>query len=102
MRIDQIMIKIMLDEYQVGIYSASVRFVEIFHFMPKIIMISFLPVLLRSKNYNHQLTNLNSIIFKFSIIIMIVIFFGSNYLIETIYGKNYIDSVIITKILCFS
>lgn len=102
MRIDQIMIKMMMDEYQVGIYSASVRFIEIFHFMPKIIMISFLPILLRSKNYNYQLTNLNSIIFKISMIIMIIIFFGSNYLIETIYGKNYIESIFITKILCFS
>ena len=76
MRIDQIMIKMMMDEYQVGIYSASVRFIEIFHFLPKIIMISFLPILLRSKNYNYQLANLNSLIFKISIIIMIIIFFG--------------------------
>ena len=30
MRIDQIMIKEMLNEYQLGIYSVSVRYIEIF------------------------------------------------------------------------
>ena len=52
MRIDQVMIKIMIDEYSLGIYSSSIRFIEIFHFIPKIIIISFLPILLLSKNYN--------------------------------------------------
>ena len=45
MRIDQIMINLIIDEYQLGIYSVSVRYVEIFHFIPKIIMISLLPLL---------------------------------------------------------
>ena len=67
MRIDQIMINLIIDEYQLGIYSVSVRYVEIFHFIPKIIMISLLPLLLISKKYVNDLVKINSIIFKFSI-----------------------------------
>ena len=102
MRIDQVMIKIMIDEYSLGIYSSSIRFIEIFHFIPKIIIISFLPILLLSKNYNFKLIHLNSIIFKISIIISFLLFYFSDYLIITIYGSDYVESIITTKILSFS
>ena len=102
MRIDQIMIKIMIDEYSLGIYSVSVRFVEIFHFIPKILIISILPIILISRRYKLELLKLNSIIFKISLLIVFFIFFSSDLLIEILYGKNYEGSVITTKILSFS
>ncbi len=102
MRIDQIMIKIMIDEYSLGIYSVSVRFVEIFHFIPKIIIISILPIILISRRYKLELLRLNSIIFKISLLIVFFIFFSSDLLIEILYGKNYNESTITTKILSFS
>ena len=102
MRIDQIMINSLLDEYNLGVYSVSVRFIEIFHFIPKIIMISFLPILLLSRKYNIDLLNLNSIIFKFSLILMIFIFFSSDYLIPFIFSNIYIYSISSTKILSLS
>ena len=102
MRIDQIMIYSMINEYSLGVYSVSVRFIEIFHFIPKIIMISFLPFLLISKKYNLNLLKINSIIFKLSLIVAIFIFFSSEYLITFIFGENYINSIITTKILSFS
>ena len=102
MRIDQIMINSLLDEYNLGVYSVSVRFIEIFHFIPKIIMISFLPILLLSKKYNIDLLNLNSIIFKFSFVLMIFIFLSSDYLIPFIFSNIYIYSISSTKILSLS
>ena len=102
MRIDQIMINSLLDEYNLGVYSVSVRFIEIFHFIPKIIMISFLPILLLSKKYDKDLLNLNSIIFKFSFVLMIFIFLSSDYLIPFIFSNIYIDSISSTKILSLS
>ena len=102
MRIDQIMINFMINEYSLGVYSVSVRFIEIFHFIPKIIMISFLPFLLISKKYNLNLLKINSIIFKLSLIVTIFIFFSSEYLITFIFGENYTNSIITTKILSFS
>ena len=102
MRIDQIMINAILDEYNLGIYSVSVRYIEIFHFIPKIIIISLLPILLISKNYNLNLLKLNSIIFKLSLLIIVFILISSDYLIPYIFGKLYIGSITSTKILSFS
>ena len=102
MRIDQIMIKSLINEYEVGIYSASVRLIEIFHFIPKILIISFLPIILKTKEYYNQLLHLNSVIFKISIFIFLIIFFSSSLLTDIFYGEEYFESVLITKILSFS
>lgn len=102
MRIDQIMINSLVNEYQLGIYSVSVRYVEIFHFIPKIIMISFLPILLTSKKYINDLIKLNSIIFKFSIFLTGLIFLSSDFIIPFLFGNEYSQSILTTKILSFS
>ncbi len=102
MRIDQIMINSLVNEYQLGIYSVSVRYVEIFHFIPKIVMISFLPILLTSKKYINDLIKLNSIIFKFSIFLTGLIFLSSDFIIPFLFGNEYSQSILTTKILSFS
>ncbi len=102
MRIDQIMINSLVNEYQLGIYSVSVRYVEIFHFIPKIIMISLLPILLTSKKYVYDLLKINSIIFKFSIFLTVLIFLSSDFIIPFLFGNEYSESILITKILSFS
>ena len=102
MRIDQIMINLIIDEYQLGIYSVSVRYVEIFHFIPKIIMISLLPLLLISKKYVNDLVKINSIIFKFSIFFTALIFLSSDFIIPFLFGNEYSQSISTTKILSFS
>ena len=102
MRIDQIMIQNMLGEYSLGIYSVSVRFIEIFHFIPKIIIISYLPILLLSKKYKFKLLKLNAFIFKISLLVVLLILLSSDFLIVRIFGQEYIESSITTKILSFS
>lgn len=102
MRIDQIMIKEMINEYQLGIYSVSVRYIEIYHFIPKIIMISILPVILTSRNYYVKLLGINSLMNKISLILIIFIFLSSDIVIPLIFSDTYIESINITKILSFS
>ncbi len=102
MRIDQIMINRILDEYNLGIYSVSVRYIEIFHFIPKIIMISYLPIILKSKKYNLDLKNLNSFLFKVSLIVVLFILITSKFLIPYIFGQYYDESVFTTLVLSFS
>ncbi len=102
MRIDQIMINLMLSENDVGVYSVSVRIVEMFHFIPKIIMVSYLPILLISKNYNFELIKINSILFKLSLLIIFVIFILSKYITLILFGETYIESVLTTILLSFS
>ena len=79
MRIDQIMINKILGQYELGLYSVSVRLIEIFHFIPKIIMISYLPILLKNKKYNLRLVMLNSYISKLSLILVFLILFSSDF-----------------------
>ncbi len=102
MRIDQIMIKEMINEYQLGIYSVAVRYIELYHFIPKIIIVSFLPILLLSKKYEIKILNLNRLINKISFVLIIFIFITSDYLIPFVFTDIYRDSVILIKILSFS
>ncbi|MEZ9855730.1 flippase [Vibrio breoganii] len=57
MRIDQIMIKEMLGEHEVGIYSAAVRLSEAFYFIPVLITASIFPAVLNAKNQSEELFN---------------------------------------------
>ena len=102
MRIDQIMINKILGQYELGLYSVSVRLIEIFHFIPKILMISYLPILLKNKNYNQRLIILNSYISKFSIILIFLILFSSDFFTRYLFGYEYVESIYTTNVLSFS
>ena len=102
MRIDQVMINLLLSENDVGIYSVSVRIVEMFHFIPKIIMVSYLPILLISKNYNFELIKINSLLFKVSILVIFFIIISSKYITSIFFGEIYIESVLTTILLSLS
>ena len=102
MRIDQVMINLLLSEKDVGIYSVSVRIVEMFHFIPKIIMVSYLPILLISKNYTFELIKINSLLFKLSILVIFFIFALSKYITSILFGEIYMESVLTTILLSIS
>tara|TARA_E500000178_G_scaffold352715_1_gene416766 strand:+ start:2005 stop:3261 length:1257 start_codon:yes stop_codon:yes gene_type:complete len=102
MRIDQVMINLLLSENDVGIYSVSVRIVEMFHFIPKIIMVSYLPILLISKNYNFELIKINSLLFKLSILVIFFIIILSKYITPILFGEIYTESVLTTILLSLS
>ncbi len=102
MRIDQIMIKEMINEYQLGLYAVAVRYIEIYHFIPKIIIVSFLPILLLSKKYDFKLLSLNRLINKISFFLILFILITSDYFIPIIFTDIYLDSIILIKILSLS
>ncbi len=102
MRIDQVMINLLLSENDVGIYSVSVRIVEIFHFIPKIIMVSYLPILLISKNYDFKLLKINSLLFKLSLIIIFLILIFNKHITLILFGEIYLESILTTTLLSFS
>lgn len=55
MRIDQIMLRELAGEREVGIYSAALPFSQAFHFVPTVICASLLPVLSRLHAENREL-----------------------------------------------
>lgn len=94
MRIDQVMIKEMLGEYEVGIYSAAVRLSEAFYFIPTLITASLFPAILNAKNqskelYKQRLQRLYTFMVWFAIAIALPMTFLSDWLILQLFGQAY-------------
>jgi len=94
MRIDQIMIKEMLGEHEVGIYSAAVRLSESFYFIPMMIVASLYPAILKSKQqgeefYKKRLQRLYTFMFWLAVVIILPMSLLSDRLIVIVFGTPY-------------
>ena len=94
MRIDQIMIKEMLGEYEVGIYSAAVRLSEAFYFIPMLITTSLFPAILNAKKiseklYYDRLQNLFTFMVLIALAVAIPTTFLADWVIDLLYGSAY-------------
>jgi O-antigen/teichoic acid export membrane protein len=94
MRIDQIMIKEMLGEYDAGIYSAAVRLSEFWYFIPVIITNSLFPAIINAKNtskelYYKRLQGLYALTVWLAIGIALPITFLNNWIVVLLYGDSY-------------
>lgn len=94
MRIDQIMIKEMLGQYQVGIYSAALRLSEAFYFMPMLITASLFPAILNSRKmsealYKKRLQQLYTLMVWFAVAIALPMTFLADWLITFLFGEAY-------------
>jgi O-antigen/teichoic acid export membrane protein len=94
MRIDQIMIKEMLGDYEVGIYSAAVRLSEAFYFIPMLITASLFPAILNAKNqseelYKQRLQRLYTFMVWMAIAIALPMTFLADWLIVMLFGQAY-------------
>jgi PST family polysaccharide transporter len=94
MRIDQIMLAQMIGNTGVGIYSAALRFSEIWYFIPIVIVNSVMPSLTKSRSESKEKYLLHlQLLFKNLVRIAYVIAFPmtfiSSLLIISIYGSEY-------------
>lgn len=94
MRIDQIMIREMLGEYEVGIYSAAVRLSEAFYVIPMLITASLFPAILNAKKqsnerYKQRLQLLYTLMAWMAITIAVPITFLGDSLIIMLFGHAY-------------
>ena len=102
MRLDQVMIGNMLNETDVGFYSVSVKFSELWYFIPTVFANSFFPKLIKMKGsgveYKKFCSKLLKILFVISFFISIVLSLSAKTLIETLYGTSYLASALALKI----
>lgn len=103
MRIDQIMIKEMLGEKEVGIYSSAVRLSEIWYFIPTIIVNSVFPSIVSAKInsnslYITRIQRLYALMFWAALCIAIPMTFLSDHLVAILYGNIYAGAGNILKI----
>lgn len=94
MRIDQIMIKEMLGEREVGLFSAAVRISEVWYFIPMIITASLFPSIVNAKKiseelYYARLQRLYTFMVWLAIAIALPMTFLSDWLVTLLYGESY-------------
>lgn len=94
MRIDQIMLAQMIDNKEVGLYSAALRFSEIWYFIPTVIVSSVMPSLIQARiesveTYHNRLQQLFGWLVRIAYLIAIPMTFVSSILIRFLYGLDY-------------
>ena len=94
MRLDQIMIKEMIDSKEVGFYSAAIRLSEVWYFIPVIITNSLFPAIvgarkISEKLYYSRLQGLYCLMVWMAIMIALPMTFLSHSLVIFLYGKAY-------------
>jgi O-antigen/teichoic acid export membrane protein len=103
MRIDQVMIKNMLGDREVGLYSAAMRLVEVWYFIPMIITQSVFPAIVNAKKiseevYYKRLQQLFSLLIWIAIFIAIPMSVFSHQIIYLLYGDKYLSATYVLKI----
>lgn len=96
-KIDQIMIKEMLDSNAVGQYAAAVRLSEAWYFIPMAICSSIFPAILNAKKvskklYYQRLENLYLLMIGLAIVVALPVSLLSSEIIHILYGSEYLLS----------
>lgn len=94
MKIDQVMIKEMLNSEAVGQYAAAVKISEAFYFLPVVIVSSLFPAIINSKKhskklYYHRMQKLYLFMLFLSISISLVLTYSAEWLVDLLYTKEY-------------
>ncbi len=94
MKIDQVMIKEMIDSEAVGQYAAAVRISEAWYFIPMVISSSLFPAIIRAKEisealYYERLQKLYDLMVWMAIAIALPMTFLSEWVIRVLYGDAY-------------
>ncbi|HEC58414.1 MAG TPA: flippase [Methylophaga sp.] len=93
-RIDQVMLKEMVGNIEVGFYSVAMRLIETFAFLPMIFQNSLYPSIQNAKNdsvelYQNRLLNFYRLNFILFLITAIPIFIFSEQLVVFLFGEDY-------------
>lgn len=94
MKIDQVMIKEMLDLQAVGQYAAAVRLSEAWYFIPMVISSSLFPAIVNAKKqsealYSERLQKLYDVMVWMAIAIALPVTFLSDWIVSLLYGEQY-------------
>lgn len=107
MKVDQIMIKWLINDAANGVYGVAVRLSEMWNFVPVAICASFFPAILNAKQtsanlYHDRLQKLYDLIVSLSIIVAIAMTFCSEFIIEILFGQSYAEAADILSLYVWS
>jgi O-antigen/teichoic acid export membrane protein len=100
LKIDQVMLREMTSDSEVGIYSAAVKLSEVWYFLPVAFVTSFFPSLVKvsridSDGYKRKLQKLFDFLFILALVPSIAITFLAGYLINLTYGDEFLGASLI-------
>lgn len=103
MRVDQLMIKSMLGEKSVGIYSAAVRLSEVWYFIPTVIVTSLFVAIVNARKvsqslYLDRLQKLFDLMVRMALVLAVLMVFAGDWLIQTFFGIPYAEAAEILRI----
>jgi O-antigen/teichoic acid export membrane protein len=106
-RIDQVMIKHMLNAEFVGLYDAAVRMSEISYFIPNIIVVALFPAIVNAKKTSNDLyfTRIKKLLLSLiliSTLIAVATTVISKYLTLIIFGAGFLASIPVLQIYVWS
>ncbi len=106
-KIDQVILRHMMDEVAVGIYSVAVKLSEIWYFIPSIICASLFPAIINAKKvdnmlFENRLKKMYLIILWLAIVIAVLNFALSSFIIKILFGYQYSFSAVVFNIYIWS
>lgn len=106
-RIDQVMIKNMIDSTSVGLYDSAVRISELWYFVPSIIVGSLFPAIINARNtspdlYYIRIKKLLLTLISISALTTLPTALFSKYFILIIFGPSFINALPILNVYIFS
>lgn len=106
-RIDQVMIKNMMNAESVGLYDAAVRLSEVWYFIPSIIASSLFPAIINAKKtsehfYHARIRKLAILLITFSLLIALPVSYFAGFIINIIFGPLFAGAVVILQIYIWS
>ena len=97
MRIDQVMIKHMLDAHELGLYAAATKVYEGWIVIPYAISISLMPAIVKLKSsspeqYEINMSRLLALVFWPGVLVAIISTFLGKWIIEITFGPEFINA----------
>lgn len=97
MKIDQIMLKNMMGDKEVGIYAIAVRLSEFWYFVPMLITQSIFPAIIKSKKhgiklFNSRMQQLYDLMTLLSLSLAIIVTFSARFITVLLFGEEYSGS----------
>ena len=102
-RIDQVMLKNIIDATSVGIYDAAVRISELWYFIPAIIVSSLFPAIINAKGhsaheYKKRAVTLFFLLLGITTMIAMLMSTFAKPIISFVFGSEFQDSAMVLKI----
>lgn len=106
-RIDQVMIKNMMDSTSVGLYSSAATLSEIWYFVPSLILSGLFPAIVNAKKtstnlYLKRAKNLLVLIFVISFTAAILTTFAAKYITLIVFGSGFLAAYPVLQIYVWS